>query len=397
MQSDRGTFPAGSFVLGGIVKRYGAFSRSLGASRWASLVLLVALFWIAAAATYGGFAAKFALCDQCRSAAWGPTEKPSARNAGFKQMIDGTARKPWVYRQLAPMIANAADRHIPSGLKQGFSGFMQAHFLDTHPVAPGTFFAKVTADAPDYHFRYMIVFYLGFLSAFATLFVLRAICLDLGAGSAAAIIAPMATMLAYPYVQTNGGYVYDYIELLFTSLAFLLAYRRQYALLILAAVLGTLNKESLFFFMPALYPVLRLNAGRNIARLTTLASIIASGLTYVAVRHAFQGAPGGSTVLHLMQNLRAYTSFWSYHELEATYGIIGPSGMFAGTLLLIAIIVQRGWADCPARVKQHLCIAALINVPLFLLFCAPGELRDLSLVFVGFVILAAFAVKKGLA
>lgn len=397
MQSDRSALPAGSSTFGDVVRRCAGFGYALLASRAASLVMLAALFWIVASATYGGFAAKFALCDDCRAAVWTKNEGQASRYNGFLQIVDGTARKPWVYRQLAPMIANAAEHYISPAQRRRVSTFIRDHFLDTRSVAPETFFARVTADVPGYHFRYMIVFYLGFLSVFAALFVLRRICLDLGTGPAAAIIAPVAVVLAFPYLQTGGGYFYDYIELLFTGLAFLLALRRQYVWLILAVALGTLNKESLFFFLPALYPILRMNVSRNAAGLVTLVCITVSGLVYVAVRHAFQGAPGGSAVLHLMDNIHAYTGLWRYHQVEATYGIIGPSGMFVGTLLLVAIIVQRGWAGCPAAVKQHLGIATAINVPLFLLFCAPGELRDLSLIFVGFVVLAAFAVKKGLA
>jgi hypothetical protein len=39
--------------------------------------------------------------------------------------------------------------------------------------------------------------------------------------------------------------------------------------------------------------------------------------------------------------------------------------------------------------KRHAQIAAMINVPLYFLFCLPGELRDLSFLYVALVLLIA--------
>ena len=76
-----------------------------------------------------------------------------------------------------------------------------------------------------------------------------------------------------------------------------------------------------------------------------------------------------------------------------TYGIPGPKGFFLATLALIFIIVVRGVSQVSPVMKSHLFIVMSINVPLFLAFCATGELRNLSMTFVGFVVLMAGAMK----
>jgi len=81
--------------------------------------------------------------------------------------------------------------------------------------------------------------------------------------------------------------------------------------------------------------------------------------------------------------------------LETTYGVIGPSRAFAGTLVLLIVVALRGWPTCPPVARRHIAIATVINLPLFILFAAGGELRNLSLLFPGLVILIACSIRVG--
>ncbi len=56
---------------------------------------------------------------------------------------------------------------------------------------------------------------------------------------------------------------------------------------------------------------------------------------------------------------------------------------------LLVWTVWRGWPLLPRWAKEHAQIAAAINVPLYLLFCMPGEFRDLSLLFISFLLILA--------
>ncbi|WP_447124450.1 hypothetical protein [Glaciimonas sp. GG7] len=68
-------------------------------ARCMSVLLLFAFFWIVAAASYSGFSGKWGLRD-------------GSPRFGIEAMLDGTAQKPFVYRQLLPLAANFIDRYI---------------------------------------------------------------------------------------------------------------------------------------------------------------------------------------------------------------------------------------------------------------------------------------------
>jgi hypothetical protein len=346
-------------------------------SRPASALLLIVLFWFAAAAGFSGFAGK-----------WGLRERdPDGYRFGATAMLESTAARPFVYRQLAPVLANLAARITPARVKN----FVVAH-LD-----PAATFTRLTQlNTSELQFKATVILYLSFLALFLNLFVLRQIALDAGSGRLSAIIAPMTLALAMPYLQTVGGYFYDNIEFLFLSLAFLLAARGRYLLLLVLVVPANFNKESFLFFLPALYPLLRLTLSKLKARLVLLAALCLSAGENLLVRRQFANTAGGAVEFHLRDNLSTYVKNWAYREWELTYGLIGPRGLFIGTIVVVAIIVIRGLGSCPAAIKRHLAYAAMINLPLVLLFGSPGEIRNLAFLFVGFSVLVALAINATL-
>jgi hypothetical protein len=58
-------------------------------------------------------------------------------------------------------------------------------------------------------------------------------------------------------------------------------------------------------------------------------------------------------------------------------------------MALLAWTFWRGWRYLPATVQRHALVAAVINIPLYLLFCWPGEIRNLSLLYIVFLLLLA--------
>lgn len=346
--------------------------RSVVASRWVSYLLLFILYWISATATISGFLGKWALRD-------------SSPTYGIEQVLDNTAIKPFAYRILLPTVASAADRFAPARVK--------AYAVDK--LGPYRTFTRATSsEKANYAFRYVVIIYLCLGFCLASLYALRKILLELNFSKQAATSVPVAFMLAFPFVQTIGGYFYDYPELFFLSVATLLAIRNQWLLLIFISIPATLNKEAFFFFLPALYPLFRAHASRKTVLSVLGAAIALSGLVNIAVKWAYRGAEGGAAHFQLFNNLHKYLLPSTYGQLEITYGFVGPSGPFMGTLLIIAVIIVRGWQYCPARVRTHFLIASAINIPLFILFCAPGEMRNLSLLFVGFVVLMTSALES---
>jgi hypothetical protein len=345
-------------------------------SRPVSLVLLCTAFWLAAAAGFSGFIGKWSLRD-------GHAE------FGIEQMLAGTADKPYVYRRLVPLVADFAERLAPIEVKERVVARL-------HPAE--IYMLVRPPSSLDAGFRYVVVYYFSFLALFASLFLLRRIALDAGAGHLPATLASMSFALAFPFLQTMGGFYYDSVELLFFAVAFLAASRGRGWLLVLLAVPATLNKESFFFFIPALYPVLRARLSGRGALAVVAGAIVSAGLVNVAMKLRFYDAPGGAAAFfQLFENLERYFQPSWYAMLELTYGVLGPEGAFFGTLLLVTAIVVRGWPDCPPAIRQHALLALAINLPLFLVFSLVGELRNLSLLFIAFVVLGALAIKKGAA
>jgi hypothetical protein len=354
-----------------------ALLRRMAFSRPASALLIIVLFWFAAAAGFAGFAGKWGLRE---------TDQDSYR-FGAAAMLDSTAARPFVYRQLGPMLANLAARLTPAGVKN----FVVAR-LD-----PATTFSRLTQlKTPELQFKAIVILYLSFLALFLNLFVLRQIALDAGSGRLPAIIGPMTLALAMPYLQTVGGYFYDDIEFLFLSVAFLLAARGQALLLLALIVPANLNKESFVFYLPTLYPLLRLGLSKLKARVLLIVAVCLSGVVDVLVRREFASAAGGTVEFHLRDNIITYLKSWAYREWDLTYGLVGPRGFFVGTAVVVAIVVIRGLGTCPLAIKRHLACAAIINLPLVLLFGSPGEIRNLGFLFVGFSVLMALAINATL-
>jgi hypothetical protein len=341
-------------------------------SRAASAFLLFAFFWIVAAAAFSGFAGKWGLRD-------------GDPRFGVSAMLQHEAHKPFVYRQLVPDLARRLDAVASSKVKEKVAKRFR----------PDEVFAKAhPGSTPSERFRYAIVYYTSFLCLFGSLFVLRRILLHFNVSPLGAVLAPTAFALAFPYLQTVGGYFYDTVELLFASLAFLLALRGRLIALAALVLVATLNKETFFFVLPALYPLLRQRFTRRMAWCAVGLLVLLAGLMNVALKVAYLEAVGGAAEFHLFTNLQAYAFGTAYFRLETTYGLVGPSRAFVGTLAVLGIVLWRAWPLAPRVVRRHLAICAIVNLPLFLAFCATGELRNLSTTFTGLVLLVAFLIDR---
>jgi hypothetical protein len=341
-------------------------------SRWSNIFLLSVIFWMAAAASFSGYIAK-----------WGLLDTGGMNN--IERILDGTAERPYVYRQLVPAIANFADTNLSSSFKNAIIG---KHDIDKIYVKTSGF-AKAKL-----RFRYLIVYYSTFFALFASMFILRSIVLENGASQAISILSPIALALALPYFETVGGYFYDNVEILFLSLSFLFALRGKFVLLLIIIVPATLNKETFFFFLPTLYPLLRVYRTPVMSALILGVAVAISGAVNVAVKYVYAANLGQPAIFQLWENLRGYAMPWFYRRTEITYGLIGPAKMSFITVAVIALLLWHGWKSCNFTVRQHMVLAAVISLPLFLTFASNGELRNLSLLFVGITIIISKAVSN---
>ena len=346
--------------------------RAMPHSRFATACLLSALLWMVAAASFAGFISKWGLFD-------------GDKRNGVEFMLDASAEKPFLYRQLIPTLANLAEKLAPEPVKASII----AQVDPTQTFARTTSFSKT-----EYRFRYIIIYYLSFLCLFISLFILRQILLDLDFTKSTAIISPAIFLLAFPYLQTIGGYYYDSSELLFLGLAFLAASRGKWLWLLFITVPATLNKETFIFFIPMIYPQIRSRLVRQMAINIVILACLSSGLINILVKYTFRQSKGSMAELHLFYNIKDYFRMTAYDSFETTYGIYGPKGLSILTVFIISLIGFRGWPGCPVTVKQHFLLASMISFPLFWVYCAPGELRNLSFLYIGFIVMIAKTIER---
>ncbi|WP_409560549.1 hypothetical protein [Hyphomicrobium sp. MC8b] len=339
--------------------------------------VLIVLYAVTAAATFQGYYSKWTMSD----------ETPSQ---SLISMLDGIADRPYVYRQLLPATANLIEKALPERLRSAISTRLEN--------ANGALKAPTGIDAnkTGYVLRYRIVYYLTFLSLFAALFVLKSIGECIGAGRPAATVAPIVFAIMIPVIQTRGGYFYDYPELLAFALAARLALAGQVGLLLLLAVPATLNKESYAFFTLSLWPLLLYRVSGRKALIGTVGSLVISLAAYAVVHQIYSGNPGSTAIFQFFRHLSFYANPLNLFGFDQTYGLPLFKGYSLIMFAWIAVFAYYGWPNTPHYIKAHIAIAAIVNIPLFFLFCAEGEMRNLSMLYVGFFVLMAMAMQKWL-
>jgi hypothetical protein len=353
-------------------------SKSALGQRLATAFVIAMVYAAVAAAAFHGYYTKWRMSDLV------PAQS-------LITMLDGTAARPFVYRQLLPQTAILIEQALPQSARDSIEHRLNnAQGALRSPIGP-------EATKQGYALRYRIVYYATFLSLFLALFALRSVCLIIGMSRAASTAAPAIFALMVPILQTRGGYFYDLPELLAFALAARLALAGNIVALLLLAIPATANKEAFFFYCLALPPLLMARLSLRNAVASALAAAFVSGLTYLAIRYAYAENSGQNAILQLFDNLLFYANPLNLFLFDQTYGL----PLFKGYGIVIfgwfAILMAYGWRMVPTCIHRHLQLAAVINVPLLLLFCAEGEVRNLSMLYVPIVALMAGALQRWLA
>ena len=339
--------------------------KKFAASKSATWILLAAAYWVVAAAAFSGFVGKWGLRD-------GSTGFSTA------MMVDGSANRPWVYRQLVPQLAHSLNDITPEPVR---------NFALARLRPEATFTKLQRVENASHQFERLVMLYASFLAAFASLFILRRVLLEAGVSRQQAFAAPILAMLAFPFLQTVGGYFYDFPEIMFFAAAVLFAVRGHWLALAALSLPATLNKESFLVFLVALLPFLLKRFGTVPAVMRLLPSLAIASLVNIALKITYAANPGGAVQIHLGANLGSYLVPANYLAVEGTYGVPGPAKLSLVFLFLIALVAARSWRRCSTEVRRHLLLAGALNLPLYVAFAAPGELRNLSFLFVAAVIL----------
>ena len=340
-------------------------------------LFLLVLFLASSGASFQGFYSKWHFRE------FGTTE--FLPRVSFTAMVDGTADRPYVYRQLLPFLANWIDAHVSEQNKDRMFS-IQGPF--GKPILT-YFFDSPMAVNRAYFLRYTIIYLLVAISAFISVWSMYLVARSTGQPPGIACFAAVTMMLLMPFLLTGGGYFYDYPELAFLFIAFWMSFHFDWWWMIPVVALAAWNKESFLLFLPTLYPVLRLRATRKRALIGIAVLSLICATVYLCIRATFRHNPGGSVEFHLVEQIESIITPSRWFEYEVTYGLLAFRGINLISAGFVFGTFWFGWKKLPDFARQHTKLAAMINVPFFLLFGYPGEIRTLSLIYVGFLMLIA--------
>ena len=330
------------------------------------------LFFVAASASFNGF---YEACHFHEiSAGW--------EEGSFERMLEGTADRPYVYRRLLPDTANWIGQVVPQTI--------QVRLYNRQVSRPDSL-PSPTANNRVYFFRYFVTYIATFLFSLVAVYAMYFVCKDIGMSPPAAVFAPVIVILLLPYITSYSGFNYDYSELAFIALAVWVTLKFDWWWAIPVAALGTWNKESFLLFIPALYPLIRRRTSRLGALLAIAVLCSVCAAVYFPIRLRFAHNPGSTVIVQWLDQLRYFTHpLLLLFATEPSYGMRVPKAFSLIPMALLSWIMVRSWRHLPLFIRRHGQIAAAINIPLYVLFCSPGEVRDLSMLYI--VLLLALAV-----
>ncbi|MBO4401891.1 MAG: hypothetical protein J5809_08615 [Selenomonadaceae bacterium] len=339
------------------------------AARLIRKLTLIFLMMAVAAAGFCGFFLKWSFRDD-------------APQFGFTAIMENTSVKPFIYRQLIPQTVKAVSAAVPEPAKEKLSASLkERRHIDSR-------FARAEIP-PRYVVEYYLMFALSFLIFFAAIWILRALLTEVAQDSVAGTIGAMLFALIFPFFEVLGGYYYDLGEVFFFFTAALLAVRGKIFALLLITPLATLNKESFLFFLATLFPLIRLHFDAKKSAAVILGAMFLAGLSYLGVREIFSANVGGAADWRLTEHFENILNLGSYFQTDAIYGLPLGARFFLPYVLCVAWLVKSSWRNLSAAWKFHAKLALAINGVLYFLFVVPGELRDLSMLYVTLMILAA--------
>jgi hypothetical protein len=193
-----------------------------------------------------------------------------------------------------------------------------------------------------------------------------------------------------PLSFLHGNFYYDFVELFFLSLLLLTAIKGYYAGWLLLLPLAVLNKES-NILAPFLYAAIVLgNSSKWISRIFIAIGFAMSVGVYFFIKQKYSLNPGGTVIWQLGKNIDFWLTpkhYFLWHDFYAPM-IPFPRGFNIILLVVLASLLFRQWGEKPLFAKRLFILAALINIPLFLLFCQQDEMRNLSFLFLPIYLLS---------
>ncbi len=293
---------------------------------------------------------------------------------GVHAAVSGTAVRPFVYRQLCPLLIRGAAALVPPGARRSFENWLVAD-------ARLSWFEYVT------HFHYhwwrpehMLEIVLAFIINLAALMIFAFAYRSLLRSVVAApplFVNLLAAVVIYGLVFFNreGVYFYDYPNLALFMLCLLGLFKQRWVLYYAAFALGCLNKETMVLatmvFLIWQWPRLRRRAllGHAAAQLAIYAAI-------KLILHAVYAANPGRVMINTFFN----------HNIRMLLNPRDEFGCLTIVLLLFAL-AAHAWPAKPVFLR----VALLVAVPIFGLTLFGGWLDEIRVYYEVYPVIMALA------
>lgn len=318
---------------------------------------------------------------------------------GLSVMLDGSADRPYVYRQLLPIVANSIVKLIP---EEDRADFVHYH-LDKYQLRQQYFgrakYKTKTSDqwTPTYAIEFHIIYTLNFIALLGLAYTLKSLINNFHENNPyLSKVAPIIFLLALPTSFLHGNFFYDFIELFFLSTLLLTLIKGNFFSWTFLLPLAVLNKES-NILVPILYSPLIFHYVRDIqARFTLTISAVTSAIVYFYIKVHFSQNTGGVAIWQLWDNIKFWATPKNYFLWHDFYIPMIPFPRGGNILLLglLASLISISWKHTQNQIRKLLIIAALINTPLWLLFCHNDEMRNLSFIFIPLLLVVTQALNQ---
>ncbi len=336
-------------------------------------LMLIFLVLTVTAAGFNGFFLKWTLRD-------------GDPNFGLEAYLEGTAKRPWAHRVLIPNLSKAIVEVIPANAKEKLS----KRLIERREIEK----KYAQAEVPKkYVLEYYLTVIFAFLSLFAAVWVLRSIVNEVTGDKVIGTLTACLYALIIPYIEVLGGYFYDFPEFLAFFLAVRLALSGNLIGILILTPIAELNKETFFFFIPALFPFVYKKLDFKKSAAYILGAMFVAGVTYLLVLSRFAGNTGDMADWRIIDHAQDIFRINSYFITDSIYGLPLPSRMFVTHIIYVIWIAKTSWKYLSDDWKLHIKIAAVINGILYFMFVLPGEIRDLGLLQMSLMILTAYFIR----
>jgi hypothetical protein len=136
-----------------------------------------------------------------------------------------------------------------------------------------------------------------------------------------------------------------------------------------------------------LYPLLSATFPKKKAALVTIISAFLCGCIYLYVSAQYAGNLGGAVEYHFWDHVAWSSQFSKWIDVRFVYGVYWFSGFAIFNILLIALVFKTAWKKIPQMWRTHIKFLLTINVPLYIFLCGQDEIRNFSMLYVGFVVM----------